>query len=509
MPNKEKIPFGHDMAKPILVPLSKLDLDLNNARFRSDADGQEAAIALMLNSNGERCMELLSDICKRGNLNSSDIPIAVEEGNRYRVLEGNRRLTCLKLWKNPALLQKASPELADKYQKRIESLAERSQFAPPEKMHVVVAKSYDEADVWIDKKHGLGKDGSATVEWAAFEKDRRASRRTGKTGRALSFVRYLTFEFADDAVLIETLDKLLSRQYSILDRVLSNAVLREEIGIDFESSGVTTSKYPRHQIRPLLLAMLSDFAEKRQTAKTLHTAEQISAYFTGLHNKYLAGITPGDSGGVTHDPVSLESESTTSTRIREGVSGGRASDTANDNSSDSPIDLEDSKDKNVNLPAKREQRNVQNRIFTGLDMRGFSSKIQRLVSETSALSVSRQPELIAVSLRVILDLACTEFLVAFHDDYRNVKRDLDQRIMAVLKLLDPNCTQGVRSAETTAEFNKVFAWTKNNKESLRLAHYALHDVKHVNTPNETKILAERYEEMLVAMSDEMEQHGSS
>ena len=205
--------------------------------FAQMPGGQAEAMALMLNSSGEKCMELLKDLCQRGNLSSSDIPIVVKEGNRYRVLEGNRRLTCLKLWKNPALLRRVSSNLADKYQKRVDNLANQSPFDPPKTMPVVVAKSVDEADAWIDKKHGLGKDGSSTVEWGAFEKDRRAARRTGKVGRALSFVQYLTSEFDDDAVIIGILDKLLSKQYSILDRVLNNAVLRDEIGITQDSSG--------------------------------------------------------------------------------------------------------------------------------------------------------------------------------------------------------------------------------------------------------------------------------
>lgn len=271
MPSKKKIPFGHSMVKPIDVQLSKLDLDLGNARFRADAEGQAGAMTLMLNSSGEKCMELLKDLCQQGSLNSSDVPIVVKDGDRYRVLEGNRRLTCLKLWKDPALLSQISMTLAEKYQKRIEKLAENSTFAPPSKMPVVVAKSVDEADIWIDKKHGLGKDGSATLEWGSFEKDRRAARRTGKVGRGLSFVQFITDNFADDLVVMGTLDKVLSKQYSILDRVLSNVVLSDEIGIIFETSGLTTSKHSLKTVRPLLLDMLSDFAEKRQTAKTLHT----------------------------------------------------------------------------------------------------------------------------------------------------------------------------------------------------------------------------------------------
>ena len=505
----EKLPFGQDMVKPIQVPLSKLDLDLGNARFRSDAEGQEAAIALMLNSSGEKCMELLKDLCQRGNLSSSDVPIVLKEGKRYRVLEGNRRLTCLKLWKNPSLLQKVSPELAEKYQKRIEKLADRSRFAPPNSMPVVVASSLDEADGWIDKKHGLGKDGSATVEWGAFEKDRRSARQTGKTGRALSFVQFLTSEFADDAIIIGTLDKLLSKQYSILDRVLPNEVLRDEIGITFDSSGITTSKRSLETMRPLLLAMLSDFAEKRQTANTLHTVDQISEYFHGLYLEYLEEISVPDAGENQPDNGRTVGDSSGDWKVEQDTSDGDVSGPSHENGANNKSNSNPKSGYGKEGLPNGERRKPNNRIFTDLETDGFSEKIQRLIAQTAALTVSRQPDLIAISLRVILDLTCAQFISTFHPHPDQVKRDIDKRIIEVLKLLDPKCTQGVREAEKTSEFAKLFTWTSTNKDTLRLVQYALHDVRHVNTASDTIIIAERYEELLVAMNEKLRQNKPS
>ncbi|MCT1563110.1 hypothetical protein [Corynebacterium glucuronolyticum] len=507
MSNVKKIPFGQDMVKPIQVPLSKLDLDLGNARFRSDAGGQAEAMALMLNSSGEKCMELLKDLCQRGNLSSSDIPIVVKEGNRYRVLEGNRRLTCLKLWKNPALLRRVSSNLADKYQKRIDNLANQSPFDPPKTMPVVVAKSVDEADAWIDKKHGLGKDGSSTVEWGAFEKDRRAARRTGKVGRALSFVQYLTSEFDDDAVIIGILDKLLSKQYTILDRVLNNAVLRDEIGITQDSSGLTTSKRSAETMRPLLLSMLSDFAEKRQTAKTLHTVDQISDYFHRLYLKYLKDLPLEETESDLSNGGRMRGASPGNSKSEENESIGNIAGFVhgdNGNSNSKP-----SQEKAGNNSEQTQQQKQKSKIFANLTADGFTEKIQRLIAQTAKLTVARQPDLIAVSLRVILDLTCTQYLKEFHPRPDQIKRNLDQKIIEVLKLLEPSCTQGVKEAEKTSEFAKLFAWTSSNKEALRLVQYALHDIRHVNTASDTMILADRYQKMLETMNEKLRQKKSS
>lgn len=513
MPSKEKIPFGQSMVKPIDVQLSKLDLDLGNARFRADAEGQAAAMTLMLNSSGEKCMELLKDLCQQGSLNSSDVPIVVKDGDRYRVLEGNRRLTCLKLWKDPALLSQISMPLAEKYQKRIEKLAENSTFAPPSKMPVVVAKSVDEADIWIDKKHGLGKDGSATLEWGSFEKDRRAARRTGKVGRALSFVQFITDNFADDLVVMGTLDKVLSKQYSILDRVLSNVVLSDEIGIIFETSGLTTSKHSLETVRPLLLDMLSDFADKRQTAKTLHTVEQISDYLHDLYQKHLEGISFPTLKETSVDGTKVD-KTNDNVIVDSSLSGGKStkgSDTYFEQENTSSTNEEPSQTggENAGAPPKASITKPQNKIFMDIDVDGFTPKIQRLINQTAALTVTRQPDLIAVSLRVILDLTCAQFLQKFHPNPTQIKRNLDDKIIAVLKILDPQCVNGVREAEKTSDFAKVFTWTSNNKNALRLVQYALHDVKHVNTPTETMIMAERYQEMLVSMNEKMRQNKSS
>lgn len=499
MPSKKKIPFGHNMVKPIDVQLSKLDLDLGNARFRADAEGQAGAMTLMLNSSGEKCMELLKDLCQQGSLNSSDVPIVVKDGDRYRVLEGNRRLTCLKLWKDPALLSQISMTLAEKYQKRIEKLAENSTFAPPSKMPVVVAKSVDEADIWIDKKHGLGKDGSATLEWGSFEKDRRAARRTGKVGRGLSFVQFITDNFADDLVVMGTLDKVLSKQYSILDRVLSNVVLSDEIGIIFETSGLTTSKHSLKTVRPLLLDMLSDFAEKRQTAKTLHTVEQISGYLHGLYQKHLEGI-PFPTSKETIVDASLSGDNSTKSSTTSPNQGKTDSSDINQNQANASSP----KPKKEN---KTRTRKGSPRVFENLEIDAFSPKTVALVKNTARLPLNSNPDVVAILLRVILDITCFQFLEEFSKD--DIPKPLDKRIMKVLKLLDPRAADTLGSAESARPFNTIYHTVQDDPNHLRLTQFAVHSSTFSSTAAETKRLADRYEPMLVAMNEKMRQNKSS
>ena len=74
------------------VPIDKLGLDLKNSRFPRDAQSQTDAFQLMMATAGDQCMELLRDITQSGQMNSSDLPIVVEQNGRFVVMEGNRRL---------------------------------------------------------------------------------------------------------------------------------------------------------------------------------------------------------------------------------------------------------------------------------------------------------------------------------------------------------------------------------------------------------------------------------
>ena len=145
------------------VPLELIDLDLRNSRFPRDAQSQTDALELMLTTAGDDCLELLRDLTRTGQMNSSDLPIVVARDERYVMMEGNRRLTCLRLWTDPNLLGR-NESLEKQLLSRVQRLVDGSAYSPPNGLRVAVAPSETEADVWIERKHTGGSGGAGTVE---------------------------------------------------------------------------------------------------------------------------------------------------------------------------------------------------------------------------------------------------------------------------------------------------------------------------------------------------------
>lgn len=121
-----------------------------------------------------------------------------------------------------------------------------------------------------------------------------------------------------------------------------------------------------------------------------------------------------------------------------------------------------------------------------------------MVRLTSLLSVKRQNEIVAVMLRVILDLTAYQFLKSHG---RDVPKNLDDRLKTAIKLIEPNASDALGTAEETSPLRKAFHGTTAN--SIRLVQYAVHDIHSGSTPAEVFTLADRYAPVLVSMNANM------
>ena len=87
------------------IKIANLQLDLKNFRFE-EQHSQKEAIETMIADQKNKLVTLAKDIVENG-LNPTDLIMVVrmpEGKNQYKVLEGNRRVTCLKLIFNQNLI---------------------------------------------------------------------------------------------------------------------------------------------------------------------------------------------------------------------------------------------------------------------------------------------------------------------------------------------------------------------------------------------------------------------
>lgn len=548
------------------IPVRDLDLDLRNPRFPRDAADQYDALALMMATSGERCIELLTDILSMGGLSSVDVPIVIKSGARFTVLEGNRRLTCLRIWEDPSILSR-NPSTA-KFHKRVERIVTSASYTPPASLVVVVAPSEGDAAPWIDRKHGNGMVGAGTVQWGAAMKDRRAARKNPENrSRALAFVELVSDIYKDEQDVMDALEEVRESRYSFIQRFIDRPAVRSKLGLSFDS-GAMIMEYSADDTLPIIRKVLTDFARPKAPsgkswARELNRAEEFTSYLDQNEDilpAMLAASRPiittleqedgnESSGEAIETPELPQDESALSvepsvTSSSDEFSLSETPDEVQppgeqqDREMQAPShglsqpeegsgeDLESEEQANLPLPDSadvqsgreemweesedseseyRPPRPIarEEHIFRGLNLDKFSSRIQRIVRETSLLSVYQRPEVTAVMLRVILDLACYQFLKSRG---REPEKDLDKRIKSAIKLLEPTAPEALKDAESTSPLKRAFHDT--DATTIRLVQYAVHSTDNGRTPAEVLILGERYSPLLVAMNEDMRKNSA-
>jgi len=474
----EKRHFGDKSWPHKKIPVTKLDLDLKNSRFLRDAKDQEEALYFMMDQSGSDCLMLLKDIIKSEQLNSSDLPIVVKNQNRYTVLEGNRRLTCLRIWRNPKLLKHNDPLLSN-FRKAVDKYIEESEIDPPDKIEVAIAPSEQEAHSWIDKKHGLGKDGTSTVEWEPFQKDRRQARNDpANKSFSLAFYEFIDEHYRQHDDIIEFLENIREKQYTILARVLSSEVIKDNFGILY-ANGRILLKYGQSETLPAIRKLLEDLSRSIVNSRTINNNAERDKYLQSL-----SSFCP-DKRTLNFYPPSNNTDA--------------SSDDVPNSKSHSKIQEKPHLDTSHNRKQKSQRsKSEQKSIFVNISLKNFTPRIQRIVTQTSKLSVNNNTDIVAAMLRVILDLTCYQFLKTVYPN-RDVANKLDRRIQDSILKIFPEAKKDLGQLEKTNPLHKIYHETTQN--SVQLIQYAIHDGNSGKIPSEVFTLAERYEPLLIAMDN--------
>lgn len=474
------------------VPLKALDLDVRNSRFPRDAQSQDDALELMVTTAGDDCLQLLRDLTHSGEMNSSDLPIVVQKGNRYVVMEGNRRLTCLRIWHDVEVLAAVDGLEAD-YRARAERLIGNSAYAVPNQLRVVIAPTEEAADTWIERKHASGAGGAGTVEWGAAMKDRRKARNNpAAASRAMAFIELVSSELEEEHDIQTDLEIVRSKRYTMIQRFVDRGIVRNRLGLEFEA-GKMHFAYGPEATKAIVRVVMHDFAQpKADSGKTWARELDTVDDFTKYLDQYAALLptTPSQAGNATPTPAAPRPALGGGTRSDSVHAGGRPATPGTD-STPAPGDA---------TPDPRPPRPTPppSYIFRGLVLDQFTNRIQEIVRQTSLLPLQRNSEVVSVLLRVILELSTYQFLKSHGMD---VERHLDRSLRSAIKRIEPNASDDLGQAESTSPLCKAFHETTAN--NIRLVQYAVHDMHSGRTPSEILTLANRYEPVLVAMNANM------
>ena len=201
-----------------LIEIKNLLFDIENPRFERVKDQQSAIDAMLRKDMKPKLKKLAEDIAKKG-LNPGEPLYVAKENKKYIVLEGNRRLTAIKLIADPQLIKND-----EKSKKFFQNLNNKYVNKLSLKLNCVVFNNKKDAWPWIKKKHTGENKGVGLVPWDTEQQERFQSQISGSQSKliqVLDFIQKHNIRYS-------------GKRSTIIEKLLNTPYVRKQIGIDFK-----------------------------------------------------------------------------------------------------------------------------------------------------------------------------------------------------------------------------------------------------------------------------------
>lgn len=250
-------------------------LDLENPRTGT-VGGQADALEAIIKLNDKHFRNMMLSI-KENDIDPGDSFYIIaddEDEDSYVVVDGNRRLAALKVLNNPILLD--GTKIGESVKKRLRDAA--GSFVPIEPISCVVFESREDANEWIERRHGKGLEGEGRIAWGTLESERFQKDRTVLD--VIGFVeRNSTYEDAD----WQRIKKSVEKSPTTLRRFLVSKAGKQALGFveKDQSDGPSFKREPAYIIK-VLSHLFSDIDAGEVNSRTYNKASDIEEYFRSL-----------------------------------------------------------------------------------------------------------------------------------------------------------------------------------------------------------------------------------
>jgi len=282
--------------KPIL--LSDLLLDPENPRLPEQASqvtNQVSIIEAMVKAQGKKLTALATSIVSNG-YNPSELPIVVPVvgTKQFTVMEGNRRVTALKLLSTPSLLPNSTSRAVAR---AIRELSKKYLTTPVNSLACAVYETREEAYPWVELRHNGERGGAGIVPWGSRERDAFAARRSGKKSPQL---QVLDLVIQAGRLSPEAVEKLPDIAITNLGRLIGTAHVKTKLGIAVEKDGTVTTKFNEEEVINGLTRLVNDVI-LNLSVNDIRSVEDRRAYIDKFDDEDLPDKT---NGGVIARPIS-------------------------------------------------------------------------------------------------------------------------------------------------------------------------------------------------------------
>lgn len=246
------------------INVNNLLLDLDNSRFPNQPENQRQAIEFMLKQQGDKLFKLAKDIIEFGLDPSERLVVVKDESENYVVVEGNRRVTTLKLLQNIDIVDE------DKTTRKIKGLL-ASNPGVPQVVECVIYQQDDEGyEHWVNLKHTGENDGIGRVHWKGQEVDRHRAKH-GETSFGNQLITFITKESSISSSIKSNTSKL---KITNITRLLGDPAVRDRLSLHMVA-GSLFCKCPKEQFIKSITKLLDEMLETDDNGKVQFTVNRI------------------------------------------------------------------------------------------------------------------------------------------------------------------------------------------------------------------------------------------
>lgn len=265
------------------IPLNSIELDQKNVRFGGDsAKSQQEAIELMMSDEDDikKLVRLANHIATYG-LDPTELQLVIprKNGSSYIVIEGNRRLTALKMLQNPALCP------VDKYIKQFRDASFKLNGNFPSEIACSVVKSRSEGDLWVELKHTGQNGGVGRVNWDSDIRDAMRTRSSGVD----SVGKQIRTLVSDNPSIFNntTIQEIKQIPVTTLTRLFSSAPAQKAFQLKIEKK-ILTPQLPLQYIAPSVEFAVSMFVNEDYNVNDIRSDDDRKNFISHIPPELLA-----------------------------------------------------------------------------------------------------------------------------------------------------------------------------------------------------------------------------
>lgn len=388
-----------------LFKITELLLNSQNPRF-NPVNHQTEAIAAMVEDQKDKLVVLAKHIFENG-LNPTENILITSHGKQWLVLEGNRRITALKLMNQPELVSDKHSKIKTAFKQLNASL----DYSLVEKIPCVVVEDEEIANQWILLRHTGENSGAGTVNWNAVQSTRFKNRISGKVdGFSLFLEELKTLKIIPQNYK----DNFGNIKKTNFDRLMSDPDIRTLLGISSDEG----KYYFINGVNQYFLEVLYDLAITDLSVGFIYLKKDRTKYINDIK-----------------DRVKQKSDFENDTDLDEGRETELSTDGTHfftDNTNDN-FSNTGSNTPQTPLPKKVKNYPINRKTLIPSTHKLTIShgRILKIFNELKDLDINEYPNAAAVSFRVFVELSADCYILKNAISSVNENSHLANKITAI------------------------------------------------------------------------------